>query len=364
MATDLARRHGHSIPRPFSLGFPGDADEALEQRGVAHALGMEHEFIPYGEAVPKKGLLASALEITQQQAAPLLNTWMPAYTDLTNRAKQRGIGAILSGAGGDEWLSVSPTLAADMMRRGDLKGLWKLTSGWQHSYNLSFPRTLHMLLWKYGMSPVLAGVAARTAPHAYHASRVRRSMWQLGDWAAPDSGLRDQVSDRISRWLPVANPDNGLYLRDTINMMEHPLTAMEAEETFEMGRRLQMRFLQPYWDPDVADILYRTPPLLLFANGRSKSIVRRAMARRFPGLGLEHQKKRAGTTFMASVLTSELPPLWQRTGGDLTALSDLRVIEPRAAGRLAAESLASGSPKRRARVWEMMNVETWVRAHQ
>jgi asparagine synthase (glutamine-hydrolysing) len=363
VATDIARRKGHPIPRPFSLGFPGDADEAVEQRGVAGALGMEHEFVPYADAVPKKGLLASALEITQQQAAPLLNTWMPAYTDLTYRAKRRGLTAILSGAGGDEWLSVSPTLAADMIRRGDLKGLWKLTTGWQHSYNLSLPRTLHMLFWKYGMSPVLAGVADRTAPRAYRASRVRRSMSQLGHWAAPDPVLRNQVTERIGRWLPVANPSNGLYLRDTINMMEHPLAAMEAEETFEMGRRLDMRYLQPYWDPNVADILYRTPPLLLFASGRSKSVVRRAMAHRFPGLGLERQKKRAGTTFMASVLMSELPPLWQRAG-DLTALSDLRVIEPTATSRLVAECLASGSPTRNSRVWEMMNVETWVRAHQ
>lgn len=362
MAADVTRRDGQPLPRPFSLGFPDDADEEKEQRGVARALGLEHEFVPFGDAVPEGGLLASAVALSQEMPAPLLNTWMPAYTNLVHRAKRRGVRTILTGGGGDEWLSVTPTLAADLFRSFDIAGVARLYHGYRQSYPLSLPRTMHTVLWKYGLSPAIASVLQQIAPRRYTANRVRRAVNRLGSWAAPDSGLRAEVAARLERWLPAAHPQMGFYFRDTLNTMEHPLAAMEGEETFEMGRKLGMRFQHPYWDPGVADILYRTPPLLLFNDGKSKSVVRVTMARRFPGLGLEHQKKRAGTNFMSSILTKELPELWQRKS-DLSALADLRVVEPGAVATLARQNLASGSAPRYAKVLDLINLESWVRAH-
>jgi asparagine synthase (glutamine-hydrolysing) len=363
MATDVAKRDGHQLPRPYSLGFPGEANEEKEQRGVAAKLGLDHTFVPFNDVVPAGGLLPAALGMTERQPAPLLNTWQPAYVELARRAQLQGIRTILSGAGGDEWLSVTPIIAADMIKRGDFGSLGRLIVGWQNSYKLNVFQTLHQLLWKYGLSPVLAGVADQYAPRAYHRNRVRRTMTSLGTWGVPDATLRGEVAARIERWLPEVNPPLGLYFRDTVNMVEHPLTAMEGEETFHIGHKLGVRYRHPYWDPAVAGILYRTPPLLLFQGGFSKSVVRNTMARRFPGLGLEHQKKRAATLFMSLVLNKELPGLWSRNK-DLTALGDLRVVEPRAAIAQADRNLKSGTVRGFGRTWELMNVETWVRAHQ
>ena len=145
--------------------------------------------------------------------------------------------------------------------------------------------------------------------------------------------------------------------------MDHPLMALELEEIFEMGRHLEVRFLHPFWDADVVDILYRTPPLLLFAGGRAKSIVRDTMTQRFPGLGLDRQKKRAGTTFYQTVLDREIPELWRRYS-DLTALTDLGVVDPRAAAAMAENTLSKDLGIGKVRIWDVMNLETWVRAHQ
>ncbi len=65
---------------------------------------------------------------------------------------------------------------------------------------------------------------------------------------------------------------------------------------------------------------------------------------------------------MGFVLEKELPPLW-REDHNLSALGDLQVVEPRAAVKMAEKNLRSGSARGYGRVWELLNVETWARAH-
>jgi Asparagine synthase len=282
---------------------------------------------------------------------------------LTERAKRRGIHGILSGAGGDEWLGVTPALAADLVRAGDVRQLARLVRGWRQSYELTPVQVLRCLLWRYSARPLASAALDRMAPGLWKANRVWRSVRSTLPWIAPAPALRRELDARIDRFLPSPRPSTGFYLQDVRASLEHTLTSMELEEIFETGRRLHVRFLHPYWDADVVDILYRTPPLLLFSGGRSKSVVRQIMARRFPGLGLEHQKKRAGTTFYRSVLHREIPALWARRGS-LDALGDLGVVEPGQATAMATKSIAENFGTGLVRIWDLVNVESWIRAHQ
>ncbi len=362
MAADLARRDAKPLPFALSLAFPGEADEETEQRGVARRLGLDHELVPFGDAV-KTSLLESALEITATRPAPLLNTWLPGYIDLTERGKRRGVRTILSGAGGDEWLTITPLLAADLLRSGDLKRLVQMMRGWGRSYELTPVQVLRSLLWRFGARPLASAAIATMAPARWKENRVRRGVRNTFEWVAPDPALRRQLHQRVEQWLPELPPKQGFYLRDVRASLEHTLTSMELEEIFETGRRQGVRYLHPYWDADVVEILYRTPPLLLFSGGRSKSLVRHTMARRFPGLGLEHQKKRAGTSFYRSVLDREIPALWPGSA-NLEALGDLGIVEPTKAAAMADSSIANRFGTGLVRIWDLMNLETWVRAHQ
>jgi asparagine synthetase B (glutamine-hydrolysing) len=363
MAADGARRRGVPLPIGLSLGFPGDGSEEFEQRGVAARLGLEHEFVPFADAAPLSGLLSAALALTRVQAAPILNTWMPAYTSLALRGKQRGIGVITSGAGGDEWLAVSPFLAADLIRTGDLKGLAHLLVAWRRSYQQPAWRVARCLLWGFGARPLASAALGRLAPKAWNANRVTRGVRGLKPWISRDPKLRAEVNARIERLMPATNPAGGFYLNDVRATLEHPLVLLEREEIYEMGRRLDIRFLHPYWDAEVADILYRTPPLQLFADGRSKSVVRSAMARRFPGLGLEHQKKRASTTFYASVLDREIPQLWSRRPA-FTELADLGIVDLTAVEEMGNTSVATNNGTGLVSIWDLLNVNMWLQAHQ
>ncbi len=115
--------------------------------------------------------------------------------------------------------------------------------------------------------------------------------------------------------------------------LDHALLAMELEEYFEAGRRLGVRFGHPFWDADLLTLLYRTPPELLNQGGRSKGLVRSMLARRFPELGFERQRKVSGTPVSRRIFVEEGGAAWRRLGG-ATALSDLGVVDARAVSDL------------------------------
>jgi hypothetical protein len=108
-------------------------------------------------------------------------------------------------------------------------------------------------------------------------------------------------------------------------------------------------------------MLYRTPPRLLNEGGRTKGLVRRALAERFPGLGLERQRKVLATSFFQSVLRREGPALGQEIG-DFPALSALGVVDGRAAGRAVHEWLAQPD-SRIQKAWAPLNLEAWTWSH-
>ena len=362
MATDGARRTNRPSPLALSLGFSGDVGEEKEQKGVAAKLGLQQEFVDFYDAAPAHGLLAAALECTVQQPSPLLNTWMPAYSSLARRGVVRGVRAILSGAGGDEWLSASPFIGADMLRSGNAVGLARLIGAWRRSYNLTLGYSAQILLWSFGARPLASAAMNAIAPGAWRVSRVNRGIAGTRPWVAGDAALRRELDERVAQYLPNPNPPGGFYLHDVRASLEHPLTVLELEEIFEHGRRLDVRFLHPYWDADVVDTMYRTRPLHLFTGGRAKSVVRRTMANRFPGLGLEHQKKRSGTGFYARVLDREIPALWARHRA-IPALKDLGIVDGTKAIAMADRSVESKTGTGLVSIWDLMNLDVWVQAH-
>lgn len=363
VAADLARRDGSPAPIALSLGFPHpECNEETVQRGVAGTLGLEQEFVRFYDAVPSGALLGPALECTRRAPSPMLNTWSPAYTTLALQGKRRGVEVVLTGAGGDEWLSVSPYLLADLMRGGDVAGTWRVLNAWRRSYRMSPWRMLRGTFWTFGIRP-LAGLALhRIAPERWQANRLDRLQRTTRAYVAPDASLRRELEARVAGMLTPSDPASGFYFGEIRASLDHPLTSMELEEIFEMGRSLEMRFLHPFWDADVVDLLYRTPPQLLLRRGRAKGLVRDTVAKRFPTLGLDRQKKIASTSFFKSVLRNEVPHLWKHSGRGRT-LADLGIIDGMQIDAMVKASLAETSRESLIRIWEIMNFDTWVASH-
>ncbi len=361
-ATDVARRLGHPEPIALSLGFPHpDCDEEIVQRGVASALGIEQEFVPFFDVVPSRRLLGPGVELARTSPAPLISTWSPAYLGLARRGRRRGVDVILTGSGGDEWLTVTPYLCADLLRSGDFSGFARLMRMWQRSYRLSNWQLLRQTAFTFGFRP-LAGVALdRIASSAWRANRIARLRKAARQqWLSDDPAVRAEIDRRSEDLLTPAVPPNGFYFQEVRASLDHPLVSMEMEETFEIGRRIGVRFQHPYWDAEIVELLYRTPPELLVRNGRAKGLVRETVSKRFASLGLERQKKVAATSFYQALIRDEVPQLWKDSGG-VRALAALGIVDAAKANAMTGHAISRGDVRSLAQTWNLIKLEAWVR---
>ena len=260
VATDLAARRREPAPWALSLGFPHpDCDERDVQRSVAATLKVPQVLMPFDEAVGPQGLVGAGIALSAELPLPLVNPWRPAYVGLGREGRERGCDVILTGAGGDEWLTVNPFFMADLLRRGDLFGASRFARTILRSYSRPRLALFRFAIWQAGLEPLvlLAGrrAAQSVAPDLVRAKR-RRDLKRLAPpWVAPSGELERQVGERIEQRIeqrmhePEPSGGYGFYFRGMDSPVLHPERSREQEEDFEVGRRLGLRIQHPYWDP-------------------------------------------------------------------------------------------------------------------
>jgi asparagine synthase (glutamine-hydrolysing) len=367
-AAEITSREGLPTPRALSVEFP-DPDrtgEAAMQRRIAAHLGMPHSMMTLHEALGGDGLLPRALEVTRTWPVPLLGIFSPAYFTLIEEAKQDGRTVVMTGAGGDNWLSVALELAGDLLGRLDIVGLVRLWYTYQRSYRT--PRSLLMrrILWRYGARNVLVGVGQRSlgriAPGAVRSQTRRQVERSLPDWLASDPRLRSELVElATSRKIEEPKPiPGGFYVNEIRRSLDHPILAVDLEEAFEKGKRLGVEIRLPYFDADLVDLLCRIHPRVLTKGDRSKSLVRQSMASRLAGLGLERQKKITTGNFWPQKL-EEATTHWNEYDG-VPALGELGIVDAPAVRTWIDTMLAEKRPTAVPFVWELLDHEAWVRA--
>jgi asparagine synthetase B (glutamine-hydrolysing) len=372
VAGDLATKQADAPPWALSLGFPHpDCDERDVQRSVAATLQMPQILMPFDQAVSPEGLVGSGIRLSAQLPLPLLNAWRPAYVSLAREARGRGCDVILSGAGGDEWLTVNPMYMADLLRRGNVLAATKFGRTLLRSYRRSAPQMVRFLVWNAGVKPLILmsgrRMIRRVKSEAIYAKR-RRDLMGLGPpWVAPSGSLQREVRERIDKRAeqrmrePEPSGRYGFYFRGMDSPVTHPDRSREQEEDFEVGRILGLRIHHPYWDPDLISFLSRIPPRLLLAAGREKGLVREATKRRFPGAGFERQRKVSALSFFQQILENEALRNWRDLGG-APALSSLGVVDAEAVEHVVHTGPKGNRLRRLNQLWELMTLEAWVRS--
>jgi len=364
VAADRARREALPDPLALSLAFPDvEANEEEVQKGVAGELGLPQVLLRLEEAVGPKGILDAALKLSSTWTAPLMNVWYPAYYSLTLAGADRGCRVIVTGSGGDEWLGVSPFLAADLMRSGNARGVYRLWTTMHRSHRLSRLATLRSVLWRFGAKPIVAGLGERLTPWAIRGYRYREKRRSTPEWVAPDPELRAAVLGRAAQSASEQRGPGSFYLREGQISLDHALVSMEMEELHEASRRTGLPIRMPYWDADVVDFLYRTPPEALNEGGRSKGLVRSMLARRFPELGFESHKKVLATNYFTGLVLREGPQAWRDLGG-AKALYRTGVLDSVRLDSWIREVFEGIQLRETARLWNLMSLEVWIRGHE
>jgi len=362
VAADRARRIGHNPPLALSLGFTDPScDERVRQAAVARELGLRQYLLDPHEAVGPRPLLEQALELNQEIDAPLLHTYKPSFLALARRARLNGVQTVLTGQGGDEWLAVTPLLAADLLRRGAILELAHFFGALLRSYEVSPLALARNLLWTCGLRPLAGSAFHRLMPEANKSRRLERLLAGDPIWVTPDPELRAEQRRRAECMLAAPEPRQGFYVRELRAGIDHTLIAWDAEEQYALGRRIGVQFLHPFWDPDVVEMLGRIPPRLLNEGGRTKGLIRQTLARRFPELRLERQRKVQATPVFLSLLLREGLALAEAVG-DFPALSALGIVDGRATGAFVRAHITQPSLKSY-RAWQPINLEMWVRSH-
>jgi asparagine synthase (glutamine-hydrolysing) len=374
VAADLCRDQGLNPPRGLSLLFSADRAEAAVQQGVTAALGLPQRQVLFEEAAGPEGTLGAALAMTRALPAPLALMWRPALQHLAAIGREHGCRVILAGDGADEWLWVNPILAADLLGSLDLPDLYRLWRTYSRSYHFSGRQAFRIVVWHYGIKQLVPDAYRAAAVRLGAARLVRRrrralAMRNAGSppWITPDPALRAEMLERLEAAYArkAAGPKNeSYYLRDTRSRLDAPETWLREEETFLVGRRTGVPVREPFWDPDLIELLVRVRPAARSADGLAKSLVRRPLTGRFPGLGFERQRKSNLGAALLSVLETQARSARQAMG-ELRALVDLGVIDGDQVRVLMDDALAGRSHRYRLGwVWEFLNLEAWTRAHR
>ena len=359
-ASDSARATGSQSPLALSLVFPDPAStEEPIQTGVASQLDLDQALVPFNDTIGTRGLLQDVLSLSASSPQPVWNMWAPAYNPLARLAAERGRRVVLTGRGGDEWLTVSPYLMADQLKRGDVAGAARLIRSRQRASGVTGMKAAGRLVWRTAGRPLASAALDALAPTLWHQRRRRRLLRERPDWVAPDPNVRKAMDERIDRWIDPARPKGGFYQRESRTGLRHPAITHDMEETQEFGRRHGLRVMHPFWDIDLIELLHRVPPALLIMDGRSKWLLRRKLGQRLPGLGLERRGKTSAAHVFRGLLDREAPRAWQGLGG-------LPTLERIGAVRTAdiQSGLQSRSLVEKAggvgRLYTLLNLEAWV----
>lgn len=358
-AHDSAEANNWPKPHALSVIFPEPYSEIEIQQAVAEKLGLAQSFTNFDDYRQGRSLLRRAAELSRTAPWPATFTGGPIFADLADIAKAHGCSAIFSGDGGDELLGVAPLYAADLIRDGDLAGLYRLIRVLQRFWKGSPLIAIQSVLWRNGVRSIGRDWVWRNYPNL--AARRRRQLLTKAypSWVVPDPELRREVLERFEeRWVKEVSKTN-FYKAAVARTIGHPLALRILEEHFYRYAPSGVTLLRPFWDRPVADLLLRVHPEVLNGGGRWKALMRDVLSDRLPEMGFAKQKKNLSDG--KDLMRREGPEIWNHLRGP-RCLSDLGVIDELGFGEMVSRSLESDDIMKLHRIWHAATTETWLRA--
>ena len=288
-------------PETFSLLFFGrDCDESTYVRDVTERWNLRSHTLDWSEP----GVDSWKETVRRHMDVPTYPNAAMARP-LRALARTRGFRVLLTGNGGDQWLTGSPRLYADLLRGGRLSTLLRELrhDGADPAVALpSFP-LLRLGLWPLMPAPV------------HDLLRWTRRGRDLPPWLGRDFVERVDLRDRLRR------PDDGLTFsslaqRDLFRMSTSGLDVHFAEMDERSASALGVETRHPLMDRRVVEFAMALPGEQRRQRGLSKFVLRRALADRLPASVAQRTAK--------AEFSHAFPAAFRALGGE-DAFASLRI---------------------------------------
>ena len=272
---------------------------------------------------------------------------------LVQAAAASGHRVMLTGVGGDSWLTGSVARLPAMLRHG------RLFQAWRFAREALGPEGLEDL-----PLPMLRQIVAASAPP--FAKRVFRSVrparpWP--SWLTADFVRRTGLSARL-RALPARVPASAdAVLRESLTRLASAEGPLLREGIFRTADDAGMEARHPFYDRRLVEFALTLPDDLRFRHGQTRYILRQAMGTRLPPVIAARRDKGDGTTLIAQALMRVLNGLSLKS----LRVADAGWVNGDAVRAACAEFSEAGAPPPTLQshhfdLWAAIAVEMWLRA--
>jgi asparagine synthetase B (glutamine-hydrolysing) len=348
-------------------GGPLSYEEEMQSR-VIERLQMAPVISTTGEWREGREGVGLSLELTRDLPGPDATWWVGTYTRFYRRTARQRLHTLLTGAGGDNWLGVADTYAADLLGSLDVREWLRFVRSSTSTGGASLRPTLGRLAWSSGLRPHVDTLLTQWMPD--RKQRYHRGKWQsrLPAWLCPDPTLREELIDRLlarrSPGLTASGRRPRSYYRHYLRALDNPYLHHELETAFHIESWCGLRLLSPYHDRRLVSFLNRIPPETLIHGSRYKGLLRPLVAKYLPNLGLEDQRKhypKAEQDKKRQEVRLEMALAWSSeplAALDAMDLVDAQVVQ-REIGAIEALDFTG-----LARAYVLMSAERWVQGRE
>jgi asparagine synthase (glutamine-hydrolysing) len=365
----LATEYGRTIGRrPLvavcgRTGGPLTYEEEMQSR-VVETLALPPVISTNPEWREGRDAVELSLEVTPELPGPDGTWWVGTYTRFYRQTSNRDLRVLLTGCGGDNWLGVADTYAADLLRKMDVSELSRFLRSGVRTGGIPAREAMRRMIWASGVRPIVDSLLVMAVPESKR--RYHRAKWEkrLPPWLCPDRELRGEMVERLlQRRSPVLTAEGRLpksYYRHYLKALENPYLHHEYETAHHIETWCGLRLLSPYHDRRLVSFLNRIPPHVLIHGDRYKGLLRPLVARHLPGIGLENQRKEypaAAQEAKRRELRQSMAQAW--AAQRLTAIGELAIVDAPAALR-DLDPLRADGFERIAQTYAAMSADRWV----
>jgi asparagine synthase (glutamine-hydrolysing) len=340
----VAHALGHTAPATYSRVYPEvpEADESPYIDAVVARTSARSVRMPvYRFPVQGLDVFAGAVHTADLADFPT-GQWL--QRPLLQRARADGHDAILTGSGGDDWLSGSLFRVPALVRQGRLRAAWRYAREY---------RSLEW--WDPGARTILRVTGASLLP-----APVRSLLRALGAGPAPRTwitrGLASRVDlpERLRAGYNRVPGTRDLVMRESLIRLSSGEGAFVRDAMDRMGHASNIELRHPFFDRRVVEFVVGLPDHLRLRHGIHKYLLRQAFGHVLPEQVRTRGDKPHIEHLVADSLRAIDPPSWFGS------------LEVEARGWVPAGAVRDlwerQDPAFHPALWNIFAVEAWLRA--